>query len=354
MENMTDSQYAEIGILRKAAQNKKLDLSDALSEFAGTGIDANKGIMQKYSFRSAMGTIFQGIDLSRSLLLAICQAYGTGDLDPGMGQSGDDGGFLHVRFKQFANDFDAVPIPEAPMSDFEEVKADPQMYKEMQALRLAAEQRILDLTDAFEEYAGTGRDANLGVMPKNRFRAAVGTMFQGIKLRARLLDKICMVYATGDPDPREPGTGQKVLWKQFAFDFDCIPLPSRSEKPDPTPQIIEAMRQMNIYVDRNGIDLEKDFEAYMGNARNDMMPIYQFQRALGVILGSASSLYQLDDRLLEDMCAAYGAGEPLPHRPKYRELVQWREFVRDVNQIQMQPYLEKMKGEVVGLPAHQH
>ena len=115
----------------------------------------------------------------------------------------------------------------------------------VQALRQCAQHRQLDLTDSFEEYAGTGRDANLGVMAKNRFRGAMGTcactcymhmhmwlqvprrdghavpygcrfrgamgtLFQGINLSSYTLNKICVVYNAGDPDPKEPGTCMKV------------------------------------------------------------------------------------------------------------------------------------------------
>ena len=65
-------------------------------------------------------------------------------------------------------------------------------------------------------------------------------------------------------------------------------------------------------------------------------------QALGVVLGSAASLYQMSDRMLEDICHAYAAGEPLANRPMYREDVQWREFTRDVNSIAVQPYLEQV------------
>lgn len=36
---------------------------------------------------------------------------------------------------------------------------------------------------------------------------------------------------------------------------------------------------MNIYLDRNGIDLEKDFEAYIGNKRSNVMSRPQFKKA---------------------------------------------------------------------------
>ena len=41
-------------------RNKKLDLTDAFSEYAGTGMEANLGRMAKYRFQCAMGTIFNG------------------------------------------------------------------------------------------------------------------------------------------------------------------------------------------------------------------------------------------------------------------------------------------------------
>ena len=37
----------------------------------------------------------------------------------------------------------------------------------------------LDLTDAFEEAAGKGRDASVGLMAKNRFSTCLGLMSQG-------------------------------------------------------------------------------------------------------------------------------------------------------------------------------
>jgi hypothetical protein len=342
MQAMTESQRAGMVVLRRAAQNKQIDLTNAFEEYAGTGRLANLGIMTKHTFTSAMGIIFNGIKLTPDLLRAICLAYAAGDPDVG-----EPGTYTMVRFKQFAIDFDDVALPADSTSDFGEVLADPQLYKELRTLRAAAQNKQLDLTDAFEEFSGTGREANLGIMQKNRFRAAMGTMFTGIKLSARLLDKICAVYNAGDPDPREPGTCQKVLWKQFAIDFDKIPLPPGPEKPDPTPAIIGAMRDMNIYADRNGMELEKDFTNYLGPdaARFDVIPRVQFKKALGVVLGTAASLYQLNEQMLENICNAYGAGEPLPHRPQYREGVQWREFVRDVRDIQAQPWLEKLMGD---------
>ena len=46
----------------------------------------------------------------------------------------------------------------------------------MQQLRLAAQDTRLDMTDAFESYAGKGREGQLGIMPKNRFQVQPHTL----------------------------------------------------------------------------------------------------------------------------------------------------------------------------------
>ena len=67
--------------------------------------------------------------------------------------------------------------------------------------------------------------------------------------------------------------------------------------PDPSPEIKEAMRAMNEYANLNAVDLANDFEEYMGGkdkCSSDLMPREKFKSALGVLLGRATSLYQLD------------------------------------------------------------
>ena len=90
------------------------------------------------------------------------------------------------------------------------------------------------MTDFFESYAGKGREAQLGIMPKNRFQAAMTDMFKGTAIQMRTLDLIATTYGTGDPDPREPGEFLKVKWKQFAIDFDeQVPVPLWAGKAPP-------------------------------------------------------------------------------------------------------------------------
>ena len=62
-------------------------------------------------------------------------------------------------------------------------------------------------------------------------------------------------YGVGDPDPREPGMQMRVKWKQFAIDFDNIPPAPPPPLPDPSPEIVEAMREMNVYANLNAIAL---------------------------------------------------------------------------------------------------
>ena len=72
------------------------------------------------------------------------------------------------------------------MDDLEQpIEIDAKLRAKLQTLRVAAQNKRLDMTDAFSEFAGAGnlaRDANLGLMPKNRFRAAMGGMFKGTKV----------------------------------------------------------------------------------------------------------------------------------------------------------------------------
>ena len=55
-----------------------------------------------------------------------------------------------------------------------------------------ATKQKLDLTDAFEEAAGKGRDASTGVMAKNRFATCLGLMFKG---------EVTKQAMNPDPDP---------------------------------------------------------------------------------------------------------------------------------------------------------
>jgi len=138
---------------------------------------------------------------------------------------------------------------------------------------------------------------------------------------------------------------------QFAIDFDNIPAAPPPPLPDPTPEIVEAMRAMNEYCNLNGIDLAWDFEEWMGGkdkCTSDLMPREKFTAALGVLLGRATSLYQLDARLLDDIVRCYAAGEwdakTLNTARPYRTQVQWREFALDVNRVQSMPFLQRLAG----------
>ena len=81
--------------------------------------------MPKARFVSAMGFLFAG-EISRTLLGAICLQYAAGDID-----YTEEGGYQKVRWKQFALDFDEIPPHQAPMSDFEEILADPRTISQI-------------------------------------------------------------------------------------------------------------------------------------------------------------------------------------------------------------------------------
>ena len=136
--------------------------------------------------------MFKG-KITAPVLDAICVAYGTGDPDPV-----EPGSFVKVRSELFATDFDDIPLPGDPGA----VVMPARWRDAMIDLRDAAGNKQLDLTDAFSEYSGTGREAQIGIMPKDRFRSAMGVLFAGIRLEKALLDAICDAYGTGVPDRR--------------------------------------------------------------------------------------------------------------------------------------------------------
>ena len=129
------------------------------------------------------------------------RSYGTGDHD-----RHDPGGKVLVKFKQFADDFDNIQLrPHVGPS----IEAMGDLMPMMVKLRQVATKQKLDLTDAFEEAAGKSRDAQLGLMAKNRFATALGLMFKG-EVTQQAIAAICSAYGAGDPDPREPGTFVQV------------------------------------------------------------------------------------------------------------------------------------------------
>lgn len=193
--------FPHIQKLRAFAVNKKLDMTDALDEYTGAGYEKNIGIMDTARFKSVLGLLFGG-ELTQPILQSICAHYGTNGLDAG----GID--YCSVRWKQFAIDFDEVPVVEE-----EEMETDPELMAALRAMRTEATQKRLDMTDAFEEYSGTIQEKNTGIMGKNRFRSTMGVLFRG-RLIPDVLNAICIQYGTGDPDPRERGSYMKVKWKQ--------------------------------------------------------------------------------------------------------------------------------------------
>ena len=287
-----------------------------------------------------MGVLFGG-ECTGRVLHSICMHYGTGGIDAG--------GLEHVsvRWKQFSIDFDNVPLYVEP-----ELEPDPELMEALRAMRAEATHKRLDMTDAFEEYSGTLQEKNTGIMTKNRFRSTMGVLFRG-RLSNDVLNAIAIQYGVGDLDPREPGSYMKVRWKQFAIDFDNIPPAPPPPLPDPSPEILEQMREMNVYTNLNALDLAHEFEEYMGGkdkCSSDLMPREKFKGALGVVLGRPTSLYQLPGELLENICHCYAAGEREARDPRYFTHVQWREFCLDVNRIQPQPFLEGLQGDVVTYP----
>lgn len=74
-----------------------------------------------------------------------------------------------------------------------------QLFPHVQKLRAYAVNKKLDMTDAFEEYAPSGFEKNLGIMDTARFKSVMGLLFGG-ELQDNVLQSICMHYGTNGLD----------------------------------------------------------------------------------------------------------------------------------------------------------
>ena len=63
------------------------------------------------------------------------------------------------------------------------------------------------MTDAMSEMAGTGREANLGIMSKRNFKAALGKLFFAVGLKEWVLTGICDMCTTRRPPPTNACVG---------------------------------------------------------------------------------------------------------------------------------------------------
>jgi len=155
--------------------------------------------------------LFAGI-LSSQLLRDIVDEFGTADSYLGTK------GFMKVDFKKFAVAFDDIQLPDVPPRE-NKLLGIPGVTE----LRVFAQSRRLDMTDAFEEYSDVGtRDFNLGIMKKDRFTSTLGILFAG-RLSVDMLNAFSTLYGTGVRSG--DGSYEKVKWQDFAEDFDNIPLP---------------------------------------------------------------------------------------------------------------------------------
>ena len=108
-----------------------------------------------------------------------------------------------------------------------------------------------------------------------------------------------------------------------------------------------------MHTNRNAIDSPRTLRT-TGGATSALptMPTGVFKRAWR--LGRATSLYQINEGVLDAICLAYKAGRPLPRDPSQYEAVQWKEFAKDVHNMQPQPYLNGLQGGVAAYPQQGH
>ena len=77
----------------------------------GVGLGLGVGLAEVISgaevhYISPISPLYLPYISQRDVLIAICEAYATGDPDPS-----EEGGHMKVRWKQFAIDFDDFPMP---------------------------------------------------------------------------------------------------------------------------------------------------------------------------------------------------------------------------------------------------
>jgi len=194
----------------------------------------------------------------------------------------------------------------------------------------------LDLTDAFEEAAGKGRDASVGLMAKNRFATCLGLMFKG-EVTKEAIGAICSAYGAGDPDPREPGTFTQVQFKEFALDFDNLVIPPERE-PTGLELMSEAQRQemtrLRVAARNKKLDLTDAFSEYAGTgmeANCGRMAKNRFQCAMGTIFNGID----LKRDVLIAICEAYATGDPDPSEEGGHMKVRWKQFAIDFDDFPM-------------------
>ena len=159
-----------------------------------------------------MGELFGG--LKQEVLRAVCEAYAAPVID------GAEKALPDVRFKRFANDFDALLPPVVANGSAAETVPE-WLLKELAALRRIAITRRIDLSNCFEDqWVGPSREKLLGVMDKTQFMSVMGILFAGAQ-KFEVLQALCEIYGAGDPDARRGGL-ELVRWKDFAEDFDEV------------------------------------------------------------------------------------------------------------------------------------
>ncbi len=173
---------------------------------------------------------------------------------------------------------------------------DPVLLELMTELRATAVNLKIDMTDAFSEFVPHGPEGALGIMPKNRFRAALGTIFKGAKLSDAQLKQVSIAYGTGDPDPREPGTRNRVLYKQFAIDFDEIPLPAPAVVGALDEAMLAELRMLKRAADNKRLDMTDAFAEFVPPGKDTnlgVMPKNRFRSAMGVLFQAAAHIQRV-------------------------------------------------------------
>jgi len=201
----------------------------------------------------------------------------------------------------------------------------------MEKMRAVAVDKMLDMTDALDEMAGTGYDKNVGTMDRQRFVSTLGVLFAG-SLSQEDLKLFCIKYGCDGADPQEPDVQLKVDWKQFAIDFDNIPAP-----PDPVPdprRMMKHLMELRAHAVQMRLDMSDAFEEYTGSLKernSGTMAKNRFRATMGHLFAG-----KIDPSVLNEICREYGIGDPDPREGGFMR-VRWKLFADTFDEVPPMP-----------------
>ena len=316
--------------LRTHIADRQFDLGLTFWGALRAGRERTLGFMEKSLFKSTLSNAFAQLPegMTAQVIDDICLVWRFGDPDP-------YGGYQCVAWKKFVADLmelEPATLPDRPMFS-EELglnRLTRELYDELTVLRRHAMSKQLDMTDAFEEQCGPGRERTMGYMDKTQFCGVMSNLFGFGALKRQVLVDICLVYGHGEPDLQRGGF-TNIRWRQFAIAFDLIE-PAEPEGVRPMPRwMADEMRFLRRCAISRRLDMTDSFEEQCGPGREKnlgMMDRTQFISTLGMLFPGA----ELKPGVVEELCESYGVGDRDPRHGGFR-LVRWKQFAVDFDDV---------------------